>query len=126
MSDRKMGALGKLSQFSGIRAEPETTPPELSLEQQNETPPEPTGKTPPEPSPQEKLTTVNIKIGKSQKQWLYDTASQVRENNKDPVAPADRVYPQHLIGVAIELLQASEVDWSQVRNIEELRQHLNL
>nr|WP_306469808.1 hypothetical protein [Oscillatoria laete-virens] len=119
-----MGALGKLSQFSGIQ--PESTPNEPIAEPKNTTPPEPTGKTPPEPSPQEKLTTVNIKIRKSQKHWLTEVASQVRENNKEAVAPADRVYPQHLIGVAIELLQASDVDWSQVRNIEELRQHLNL
>ena len=54
---------------------------------------------------QEKLVTVNIKITKSQKDWLAQTATQVRDNNTEPVPPAERVYPQHLIGVAIDLLK---------------------
>ena len=49
----------------------------------------------------EELVTVNIKIRKDQKAWLTDTASTVRNNNSEPVAPSERVYPQHLIGVAI-------------------------
>ncbi len=74
----------------------------------------------------EKLVVVNIKITRSQRNWLAETASQARENNLEAVPPGERVYPQHLISVAIELLQASNVDWSQVRNIEELRKQLNL
>jgi hypothetical protein len=75
---------------------------------------------------QEKLVKVNINIRKDQKDWLTDTASQVRENNVLPVPPAERVYPQHLIGVAIDLLQAAGINWSEVRNVEELRERLNL
>jgi hypothetical protein len=50
----------------------------------------------------------------------------VRENNLEPVPPSERVFPQHLIGVAIDLLSKTDVDWSQVRNVEELRKWLNL
>ena len=69
---------------------------------------------------------MNIKIREDQKKWLADTASQVRDNNSSPVPPAERVYPQHLIGVAIDLLQNAGVDWDEVRNTEELREQLNL
>ncbi len=72
------------------------------------------------------LVTVNIKIRKDQKAWLTDTASTVRDNNTEPVPPAERVYPQHLIGVAIDFLEAAGVDWGEVRNVEELREQLNL
>ena len=72
------------------------------------------------------LVTVNIKIRKSQKEWLADTASTVRDNNTEPVPPSERVYPQHLIGVAIDLLQNVDVDWNKVKNVEQLREHLNL
>ena len=74
----------------------------------------------------EQLVTVKIKIRKDQKEWLTDTASTVRDNNTEPVPPAERVYPQHLIGVAIDLLEAADVDWGEVKNVEELREHLNL
>ncbi|MGL4499119.1 MAG: hypothetical protein ACRCU2_08655, partial [Planktothrix sp.] len=70
--------------------------------------------------------TLNIKISRRQKDWLSDTAQTIRDNNEEPVAPADRVYPQHLIQVAIDLLKSSEVDWSKIRNVEELRGHLNI
>ncbi|PSF33901.1 hypothetical protein C7H19_19450 [Aphanothece hegewaldii CCALA 016] len=53
-------------------------------------------------------------------------ATLVRDNNTEFVPPAERVYPQHLIGVAIDLLKAADVDWNQVRNIEELQKTLNL
>jgi len=36
------------------------------------------------------------------------------------------VYPQHLMGVAISLLQQADVDWSQIKNVEQLRIQLNL
>lgn len=74
----------------------------------------------------ERLVTVNIKILESQQEWLTDTAKKVRQNNDTPVPAPERVYPQHLIQTAIELLQSSDVDWSQVRNIGELKKHLNL
>ena len=75
---------------------------------------------------QEQLVTVNIKIKKNQKEWLTDTASTVRDNNTEPVPPSERVYPQHLIGVAIDFLEAAGIDWDEVKNVEELRKHLNL
>jgi hypothetical protein len=111
---KKLGGLGKLSQFSGIKA-PEPEPIIVPL------PP-----TVPQEAATPKLVSINIKITKSQKDWLATTASQVRDNNSEPVPPSERVYPQHLIGVAIELLQAAEVDWSQVRNGSDLREQLNL
>jgi len=42
------------------------------------------------------------------------------------VSAKDRVYPQHLIAVAIDLLLGSDIDWEEVKNIEQLRQGLNL
>ena len=74
----------------------------------------------------EELVTVNIKIRKDQKTWLTDTASNIRNNNSEPVPPSERVYPQHLIGIAIDFLEAAEVNWDEVRNVEELREQLNL
>jgi len=69
---------------------------------------------------------VNIKIRKSQKEWLADTASTVKNNNTEPVPPSQRVYPQHLIGVAIDLLQNVDVSWDEIKNVEELRGQLGI
>jgi len=121
---KKMGGLGKLSQFSGIKRQDNPAPPETT--------PLPTPTTPNAavaPNVEEippKLVTINIKITRSGQEWLTDTARTVRENNLEPVPPNARVFPQHLIGVAIELLQRADVDWSQVKNVEELRNALNL
>ena len=135
MTKNKMGAMSSLRSLSGIKSQkPEQTPPppgtqltepEIKEETTEETKPlvRKTAKT---SKKKEKLVKININITKKQKDWLTDTASMVRDNNTSPVPPADRVYPQHLIGVAIELLKAADVDWSQVKNIEELRNHLNL
>ena len=140
MNDRMKGM--KLGSFSGIKktkAEP-NLPTEPELEAKTEPEVEPTeskpvkstkskakvGKKTRAKQKKEQLVTVNIKIRKDQKQWLTDTASTVRENNSDPVPPAERVYPQHLIGVAIDLLKAADVDWGQVRNVEELREKLKI
>jgi len=112
MTKKKMGSMGKLSQFSGIKRQEEET---KAVE-----------KVAPVSPPKEKLATINTKITRAQQQWLTDTARTVRENNSDPVPPSERVFPQHLICVAVELLQKAEVDWSQVRNVEELRNQLNL
>ncbi len=73
-----------------------------------------------------KQVSINIKIRKDQKDWLADTAFIVRENNLEAVPPIERVYPQHLIGIAIDLLQNTEIDWEQIKNINELREQLNL
>lgn len=130
MNKKKMGSLGKLSEFSGIKhqaSEPVATPkeavppPESAAEPNVEEAPQTLPK-----SPKEKLVTVNIKITRSQQEWLAQAARTVRENNDEPVPPAERVFPQHLIGVAIDLLQRAEVEWSQVRNVEDLRKQLNL
>jgi hypothetical protein len=137
MNDRMKGM--KLGNFSGIK-KPSTEPTKPS-EPAPFVKAEPEVK-PTEPKPvkttkseakvgkknqaKEQLVTVNIKIRKDQKEWLTDTASTVRDNNTDPVAPSERVYPQHLIGVAIDLLQNIDINWDEVKNVEELRKHLNL
>ncbi|HEY9797672.1 MAG TPA: hypothetical protein V6D30_18710 [Leptolyngbyaceae cyanobacterium] len=127
MTKKKMGSLGKLSQFSGIKLQEEEPPaPEPTPLPQSAAVEPNVGELPPVSPPKEKLVTINIKITRVQQEWLTDTARQVRENNLDPVPPAERVFPQHLIGVAVDLLRKAEVDWSQVRNVEELRKWLNL
>ena len=128
VNKKKMGGLGKLSQFSGIRhssVEVKSQESEVSSQEQETNPP-PIQNPKSKIQNQEKLVTVNIKVTKSQRDWLADTASQVRDNNTQPVPSKERVYPQHLIGVAIELLQEAEVDWEQVKGIEDLREQLNL
>jgi hypothetical protein len=121
MTKKKMGSLGRLSQFSGIKRQEE----DPAVLQSAAVEPN-VEEVPPVSPPKEKLATINTKITRAQQQWLTDTARTVRENNSDPVPPSERVFPQHLIGVAVELLQKAEVDWSQVRNLEELRNQLNL
>lgn len=74
----------------------------------------------------EKLVPVNISIRKDQRDWLSTTAELVRDNNIKPVAPGERVFPKHLIEIAIDLLRASKVNWSEVENIEDLRKQLNI
>ena len=148
MTKKKMSGM-KLSQFSGIKsqtepensepsAEVETTAPliekmpvtseaqEPTVQAQEPALSAPTVSPTQEPAVKEKPVTINIKITRTQHEWLTDTARTVRDNNTEPVPPGERVYPQHLIGVAIELLQTTEVDWSQVKNAEDLKQLLNL
>lgn len=78
------------------------------------------------PKKEERLVTVNIKIKESQQDWLADTAKLVRQNNEAPVPASDRVYPQHLIQTAIDLLKSAEVNWQDVKSVEQLRKALNL
>ena len=133
MSAKRMGGLGKLSDFgktSKAQSQTESVVVEEHKTEEVVAPP------PPEPTPQPasqkqaddkgKLVPINIKITRRQHEWLNDTARNVRLNNSEPVPPNERVFPQHLIGVAIDLLQASGVDWSQVKNVEELWKVLNL
>ena len=148
--------LGKLSSFSGIKNQPETEQqPETTQETKPPSSPPrqpkpatrskttkkssptsttvehsfftntPTTKQQPAPV-KEKPVTVNIKISRTQHEWLTDTARTVRDNNTEPVPPGDRVYPQHLIGIAIELLQAGDIDWSEVRRVEDLKRLLDI
>ncbi len=124
----RMGGLGKLSDFGKTtKPQPEkeseptestqrVTEPELSAKPND-------GQQPPD---REKLVAINIKITRTQQSWLTETARQVRDNNDTPVAPSERVFPQHLIGVAIDLLRHSDLDWSTVRNVEDLWQQLML
>ena len=154
MTKKKM--LGKLSSFSGIKNQPETeqqpettqetkppssprrqpkpatrskttkksSPTSTTVEHSNNTK-TPTTKQQTAPV-KEKPVTVNIKISRTQHEWLTDTARTVRDNNTEPVPPGDRVYPQHLIGVAIELLQAGDIDWNEVKNVEDLKRFLDI
>jgi hypothetical protein len=130
MTNRKgsrMGGLGKLSDF-GKTSKPQPEPsaePTESKEIVQE--PEQAASPPVKQQPAtEKLVNINIKITRDQQRWLTDTARIVRDNNDTPVAPSERVFPQHLIGVAIDLLQDTDIDWSQIKNIEDLRQQLKL
>lgn len=105
---------------------PETSAPEPSPVATPKATPPVTPKRRAKSRPADPLTTVNIKIPRSAQRWLQDTAQQIRENNPEPVPPAQRVYPQHLIQAAIMLLQAQDVDWESVRNVDDLRNELNL
>jgi len=110
--------MGKLKQTglgdtSGLKSAPKAPPQQPTPQKQ-----------PPRTDPD--LVTINIKIPKPAKQWLAEFSQQVRDNNQTAVPPKERVYPQHLIGVAIELLQNSDVDWSQIRNVDELRDQLKI
>lgn len=133
---KRMGNLS-LSSFGGVSRPPEREAIEVIEEQSSETPPEPQTPTKEEaPKAEQKpkakrrrketLTTINIKIERKQQRWLQDTAQQVRDNNETAVPPNERVYPQHLIGAAIELLKAQDLDWEEIHNIEELKEALNI
>ena len=76
--------------------------------------------------PKDSEVTVNIKILKSQQRWLRDTAQDIRDNNDEPVASKNRVFPQHLIQVAIAHLQNADIDWSSIKTAEDLKKELNL
>ncbi|AMA10640.1 hypothetical protein [Picosynechococcus sp. PCC 73109] len=96
------------------------------LSQGNVTPPEQPPKKASKRKEAEISVPINIKIPRASKQWLADKAQQVRDNNADPVPPKERVYPQHLINVAIALLQDTDLDWSTIRNIQDLEKQLDL
>ena len=68
----------------------------------------------------ESLANTNFKMVQEQQEWLADMAQMIRNNCSVPTLPAERVYPQHLIGVAIDLLEAADVDWGQIKNVEDL------
>jgi hypothetical protein len=129
----KLGGMSKLSQLSGIKpqaSEKETedvsTSPQLNENSEISSESNPKSKDIVVKEDSEKLVAINIKIPKTQKDWLTHKAIEVRDNKDKPVPPGERVYPQHLIRVAIELLENADIDWSRVRNIEELREQLNL
>ena len=70
------------------------------------------------------MVNVNIKMSQSQQEWLAAKAKMVRRNNPLPVPAKERVYPQHLISLAVELLQSANVDWEEVKTIADLRERL--
>ena len=74
----------------------------------------------------EKLATLNIQVTRSQQRWLQDTAQDIRDNNENPVPGPERVYPVHLIQVAIDLLKNQDVKWDELTDVEGLRNQLNL
>jgi len=115
-----MGGIEKLSQFSEIKQSP------VDMEADRIPAQDPPVEAVSLANSKEKLVTVNFKITRTQQEWLADTARLVRDNNAQAVPPAERVYPQHLMGVAISLLQQADVDWSKIKNVEQLRKQLNL
>lgn len=120
MTTKKRMAGMKLGQFGGLskpELEPEPVPRQKAAKSKPKATIEPVD---------ERLTTVNIKIRRDQQRWLQDTAQQVRDNNDVPTSPEERVYPQHLIQAAIDLLKTSDVDWQQVRNADDLKRALEL
>ncbi len=123
MADKKkMGGM-KLSNFSGIQTD--SQPEELEVEDKPKQSKAKVSKIQ-EPPAQEKLTAINIKITRSNHEWLNGIARTVRDNNIEPVPSVDRVYPQHLVCAAIDLLRESDIDWSQVKNIDDLKQQLGI
>jgi len=128
----RMGGLGKLSDFGKTsKTQPQAEPivveePKTEEVDAVSTEPMPQHTAQKQADDKGKLVPINIKITRRQHEWLNDTARTVRENNSEPVPPNERVFPQHLIGVAIDLLQASGMNWSQVKNVDELRKVLNL
>lgn len=72
----------------------------------------------------EPLATINIKISRQQQQWLTDTAQTIRDNSQQPTTPNERIYPQHLISIAIELLQNAGINWQRVGNVADIEQGL--
>ncbi len=148
MNKSRLGKLGTLGQFSGIKqtsAQGQMTETTRRSQGGEDTSPHATSSTEmvtqedkevgskktvtkktKKSSSKDKLVNINIKVNKSQKDWLTDKAFEVRENNDEPVPPNERVYPQHLVGVAISLLQSQDIDWSQIKNEQQLRKQLNL
>ncbi len=150
MNKSRLGKLGTLGKFSGIKqtSEQEETIEITSTEIRNQEEQEVDSKktvskksganssevasksasrrSQKKSSNKDKLARINIEIRKSQKDWLTDKAFQVRENNDEPVPANERVYPRHLVRVAIALLQSQDIDWSEIKNEQQLRELLNL
>lgn len=131
MAERKrMGGM-KLGQFGGVnnqvasegdlKPSPLLENPDTELETIAKTPKVQTLR-----RSKEALSTLNIKVPRSQQRWLQDTAQQVRDNNTEAVPPDQRIYPQHLIQAAIALLQAQDLDWRAIHNMDELKKTLNI
>ena len=69
---------------------------------------------------------INIDIGERRHNRLTEIAAQIRANNIDPVAPSERMYPIHIIQIAIDfLLDGVDIDWDEIQKPEDLRETLN-
>lgn len=75
---------------------------------------------------QESYATLNIQIARQRQRWLQDTAQQVRDNSTEPVPPIERVYPCHLIEIAIDLLKSQDINWDEIKTAEGLRDRLKI
>ena len=130
----RMGKMGKLSDFGQSHSAPappaeetiltpvaviEAVPTKIAVELPTDTQ---SGTS----QPTEIMVNVNIKMSQTQQEWLAATAKTVRRNNSLPVPAKERVYPQHLISLAVELLQSANVDWEEVKTIADLRERLAL
>lgn len=117
----KLGGM-KLSNFSGIK--PDSQAEELEVEEK------PAKKAVTQKvkdvKPNKKIVSVNIKLEERQRVLLDDKARTIRSNNTEPVPASERVYPQHLIALAVDLLLESDIDWKQAKNIDDLKQQLGI
>jgi len=69
---------------------------------------------------------INIDIGESRHNRLNELAARIRANNSAPVVPSERMYPIHLIQIAIDfLLDDLDLDWDEIQKPEDLREALN-
>lgn len=74
----------------------------------------------------EKPVSMVIELTRDQQQWLSETAQTIRDNNINPVPAGERVFPRHLISVAVDLLHCSDVELDGVLTVEDLRKKLGL
>lgn len=74
----------------------------------------------------DRVKKINIDIGERRHNRLTALSAQIRGNNDTPVPPAERMYPIHLIQIAIDhLLDGVNMDWNEIRNSEDLKEALN-
>lgn len=69
---------------------------------------------------------INIDIGENRHNKLNELAARIRANNSAPVPPSERMYPIHLIQIAIDfLLDGVDLNWDEIQKPEDLREALN-
>jgi hypothetical protein len=123
MADNPLLAATKAAQASRASSKEQTNKPTVpsqdSPPKAKKTAKKTATKKPKEP---EKMTT--IKIPQSLARGLADRAQQVRNNNTEPVAPSDRVYPAHLVQATLEHLLELPIDWDSIKSVEDFQQVL--
>jgi hypothetical protein len=124
MADNPLLAATKAAQASRASSKEQTDKPTVPSQDEpakaKKTAAKKTTKKPKEP---EKMTT--IKIPQSLARDLADKAQQVRNNNTEPVAPNERVYPAHLVQATLEHLLELPIDWASIQSVEDFRQALS-